>query len=596
MLISHAFRLSAIAVAFGCLLASGAAVGEEAKDDNALARHLAAGEFGPALDLANASPNAAERDRRLANIARVQASAGARAGAVATASSMSDASGRYQTLSGIGRDSLLGAPATPSGPLEGGRGGAAGADFDSLIELITTTIAPETWDEVGGAGAVDSFEGGVYVDSAGVLRKLVVESGKSLAALRAEAAVASENVSVRKPSGLRKVSLPRLERQLAMLRALGRDPDEAMDSLAGVYELKYVFVYPETGDVVLAGPAGEWTVDADGRRVNLATGKPTLRLDDLVVALRNSFDKHGRFGCSITPTRENLERTQAFLNASSKTPLSSDRAREKWLADLRGALGLQDIDIYGVDPRTRTGRVLVEADYHMKLVGMGLEEGVAGVTSYLDAAAALPEGDPSDFDVLRWWFTLNYDAISATGERDGFELKGPGVKVLSENELLDERGERIHTGKSNVQNSEFAHSFTAHFDELAQKHPVYGELRNIFDLALAAAIVRAEDLPGQAGWSMQYLASPKPEAGAAVAYELDLGPAPKQVETIINHKAVELRGGKSKRIVTGVSGGVVVDTAQLVSREAISVRDESLGRQRYGAAPEKLSRDAWWWD
>ena len=38
-----------------------------------------------------------------------------------------------------------------------GMGGAAMADFDTLIELITSTIQPETWDEVGGPGAIESF-------------------------------------------------------------------------------------------------------------------------------------------------------------------------------------------------------------------------------------------------------------------------------------------------------------------------------------------------------------------------------------------------------------------------------------------------------
>ena len=31
------------------------------------------------------------------------------------------------------------------------------ADFDTLIELITSTIAPDTWDAVGGPGAIESF-------------------------------------------------------------------------------------------------------------------------------------------------------------------------------------------------------------------------------------------------------------------------------------------------------------------------------------------------------------------------------------------------------------------------------------------------------
>jgi general secretion pathway protein D len=43
-----------------------------------------------------------------------------------------------------------------SGP--GGIGGGSQADYDSLIELVTSTISPETWNEVGGPGAVERFE------------------------------------------------------------------------------------------------------------------------------------------------------------------------------------------------------------------------------------------------------------------------------------------------------------------------------------------------------------------------------------------------------------------------------------------------------
>lgn len=54
--------------------------------------------------------------------------------------------------------SSLGSQNTPPpgyGP--GGMGGAAMADFDTLINLITSTIAPETWEDVGGAGAIEEF-------------------------------------------------------------------------------------------------------------------------------------------------------------------------------------------------------------------------------------------------------------------------------------------------------------------------------------------------------------------------------------------------------------------------------------------------------
>ena len=100
---------------------------------------------------------------------------------------------------------------------------------------------------------------------------------------------------------------------------------------------------------------------------------------------------------------------------------------------------------------------------------------------------------------------MNYDALRATPGRDAFELRGQGVKVLSENELLTERGERIHTGESDALNRQFAQSFTEHFGELAKKYPIYAELRNVFDLALVAAVLKSQDLPGQIGWEMSHL-------------------------------------------------------------------------------------------
>ena len=55
------------------------------------------------------------------------------------------------------------------------------------------------------------------------------------------------------------VSLTRLEKQVQLLLAAGRQPSEEMQVLAGLQRIEYVFVYPESGDLVLAGPAGDWT-------------------------------------------------------------------------------------------------------------------------------------------------------------------------------------------------------------------------------------------------------------------------------------------------------------------------------------------------
>ena len=47
-------------------------------------------------------------------------------------------------------------PTQVGGP--GGLGGGVTADFDSLIDLITSTISPQSWDEVGGPGSISGFD------------------------------------------------------------------------------------------------------------------------------------------------------------------------------------------------------------------------------------------------------------------------------------------------------------------------------------------------------------------------------------------------------------------------------------------------------
>jgi len=346
-----------------------------------------------------------------------------------------------------------------------------------------------------------------------------------------------------------------------------------------------VLLYPETGDIVLAGPAGDWRLDVEGRYVNAETLAPVLHLDDLVVTLRNALTNGSRFGCSIDPRQDNLAAAKTVNEKWSHQPLRSSAQRQQWLGEVRDAIGRQDIRVYGIDPRTRVGRVLIEADYRMKLVGIGLEEGVPGLTSYLASIELGKDGKVPPMNVLRWWFALNYDAVSATQSRDAFQLQGPGVKVLSENELLTERGERVHTGDSDDLTRGFAESFTKNFDKLATKYPVYAELRNVFDLALVSTLIASHDLPGQVGWHMTHF-------GPQGDYAPELAAAPAEVESVMNHRIL---GGK--HVVAVVSGGVRVEAGPLAEKAAVKTDTYGLmAGERRTSAPQNLVRRAWWWD
>ncbi len=563
------------------------AVAQE-KVPSSVADHIAAGEFGPARSAADALP-AADRDQALAAIAAAQARSGARDASFTTAYNIRSDVARRGTFNQIRSSGPTGNYSGGVGGFGGGapggmgpRGGGVVADFDSLIELITTTIDPDSWDDVGGPGSIAEFATGVYVDAGGLLKKYNGDIDRSLAEVRKSAAVVGSSRNPRRTSVLRKISLTRLEREVQLLHAQGKRPDGVMHNLAGLQRIQFVLVYPETGDIVLAGPAGDWRSDDDGRMVD-EKGRPVVQLDDLVVTLRNAYSETGRFGCAIVPTKEGLAAIQAKQAEWAAKSLTSSN-RGQFLEDLRSSLGQQDITTHGIDPRTHAARVIVEADYRMKLVGMGLEKG-PGVTSYLDSIELAKGEAPPPMGVLRWWFTLNYDALRAAPQNDAFQLHGPGVKVLSENEMLTERGERVHTGKSSDLNSKFARSFTKNFEALAGKYPIYADMRNVFDLALVTALIKSEDMPGQVSWHMTHF-------GPDGQYEPALGVAPAKVDSVVNYRLIN-----GNVVTVGVSGGVVVDARDLAKKEAVKPDEYgALKGQRKDAAPKELPGGEWWWD
>ena len=143
-------------------------------------------------------------------------------------------------------------------------------------------------------------------DGAALRRVFEEDRSGRLADVRRASQSSKPNDEHPAPAGdaqLRKISLSRLEKHLERCAAEGRSPTEEMRNLAGLYRIRYVLLYPDEHDVVLAGPAGPWRHDGEGRRLNVETGQPVVQLDDLVVVFRSMLaPEGGRFGCSITPT------------------------------------------------------------------------------------------------------------------------------------------------------------------------------------------------------------------------------------------------------------------------------------------------------
>ena len=541
-----------------------------------IGEYAAAGEFAPAMQLARDAPSGPQRDQFYEQIAVAQAGANMRGAAVSTATHIESNESRSRALTSISRQDA--APAF---------GGGAQADFDTLVNLITTTIEPDSWIDAGGTGTIDSFPTGVYVDADGLLHRVLRDDATGrLAKIRDAEAPWDGAGGIRSRSPLRKVSLTRLERHVQLLRAAGHEPSEDMKVLAGLEEVHFVMIYPESGDLVIAGPAGDWTVGEQGRIVSRETGRPVLRLDDLVVLLRQTAaDAAQPFGCSIVPNQKGLAAVQQFLAETGGRQLPAGSSR-RWFEQIRRRMGLQEVEYFGVDPDTRLAQVLLEADYHMKHVGIGLEQGTIDVKSYLALIDVPPGQAPPPLEMLRWWFVMDYDSVLAAADHDVFEFHGQGVKLLSENEFLAANGRRVHTGQAEPTNREFARRFTEHFDDLTAKYSIYGELSNVFDLALVASLIQAEGLADRVDWHMTCFLDPE-------GYEVPLSPAPRMVEPVANSRRI-----RGRHIVGAVAGGVRIDMGRFADPGAVQVDSAgTLSTKREGAAPlPEASRDVWWWD
>jgi hypothetical protein len=422
---------------------------------------------------------------------------------------------------------------------------------------------------------------GVVVDAAGVVQlKTTADQSGRLSKEQQAAARGGLNTQAAKRSPLRYISLKHLEKTI-------RDKNGAINDevryLGGLLRVHYVFFYPDSGDIVLAGPAEGWTTDPAGRVVGISSGRPVIRLDDLCVALR-AFPPSGSatklIGCSIDPTKEGLAAYEQFVRSIGSNLDPRDSQRIEFIAEgMRNSKGLQTVTVNGVSPKTHFAMVMVEADYRMKLIGIGLEKPPVKLVSFVDRANASQLGSQG---LARWFFMPNYECIRTSSDSQAMELVGDGVKVVGEDELVAASGQRAAVGRGNSASQAFTQSFTKVYSELAERSPVYAELRNVIDLSVAAAYIQQHDFYGKANWKMGLL-------GDENAIATEIYNAPKQIATVVN----VIRKGNHLAMP---NGGVEINPLMALAPEKILDDKDSKVSQAHDKVKVELAKGRWWWD
>jgi hypothetical protein len=417
-------------------------------------------------------------------------------------------------------------------------------------------------------GAVVRGVGGVAIQADG----MVTPADKSVRiqmrdALRAQLSTPAGELGQAVP--LRLVSLRRIDElaRAAGSSSLASLPDEAR-YLGGLTRIRYVLVYPEEHDIVLAGPGEGWKVDEGGNVVGATSGRPVLHLEDLLVALRSvERARQGGITCSIDPTPEGRQRLSELLG---KSPSFSGGT----LAAMRKALGPQQITIAGVPADSRFARILVASDYQMKRIAMQLAPSpLKALPSFLEMLQQ--DAAPLSTMMPRWWLECDYEPLGRSEDGLAFEIRGRGVKCLTEEEVLDAQGQLASTGKAHPLAKEWADRMTAHYEELADREPVFAELRNLMDLCLVAALLAREQLLAKADCPLPSLGSPE----GGLGYEPL--PAPRSVPT--QTSAIK----RGREYIVTASGGVAITAWSFVERKVAApelAQTHLQGRPRGAAA------------
>jgi hypothetical protein len=455
--------------------------------------------------------------------------------------------------------------------------GLVGVSAIGLLFVIASDVRAQGPGTGGGAVAQ-----GVIVDADGVLRTVMVgEQGDRLNRLRRRS-VAQPTGAFADKSTLRKISLARVAREVQACVSAGKQVPDELKFLGGITQLQYLFVYPEEQDIVIAGAAEAWESDGAGRIVGQVSKRPVLRLEDLVIALR-AFPPGGRentlVGCTINQTAEGVRNLNQFL-ASLGSSVDARQINPALVQRVRDSMGLQDIEIWGVPGESRIAAVLVEADYRMKLIGIGLENSrVRGLTTYYNL---LGPGDGGMNKLQRWWFVPDYEAIVESQDANAFEFRGQRAKLIGADDKLRATGQVERGEAAGGTTKRFAQSFSSHFVELARINPIYADMQNVFDWIIVAALVQQRNLITQVAPDVAYLLQSN-------GYEPESLPVPKQAESVVNAKWI------GRKLAIPVGGGVVVEPSKLIDSPSIRTRDAALGARRQEARSGGRG-DRWYWE
>jgi hypothetical protein len=384
--------------------------------------------------------------------------------------------------------------------------------------------------ETASSQVVQSVVGGVYIGD-GVLRTATrLENDKLLQDTARIIGKIPDGLNQESP--YRKISLKMINAEIERYISESHVFTPELCYLGGLTSIKYVVADPENNDVFIIGQAEPWRSDDMWNVVGKNSGKAIMLLQDLITLFRAwDTERPMVITCSIDPTPEALVKVQQIL----QTPVRQGEERARAYS-LEQANGNHVLTIKGVPDTSRFATVLAAADFKLKQIGLGHEKApknlVPSYVSLLNSRSRHASSMP------RFWFAPEYDSIQYDSKEQIWDIGGLKVKTMSEAGFLDARsGKPVSAGHIDATAERWCELMNKNFDKLSAVEPVFSDMKNCMDLAMAVAVIHREHLLEKANCKITAFSQEQ-------RLHLPVYPVPKYVpaKSIINRNVIACGG------------------------------------------------------
>ncbi len=302
---------------------------------------------------------------------------------------------------------------------------------------------------------------------------------------------------------------------------VGAPLNDEIARLSGITYLEGYVVDKENQDIILIGKSDRGT---------------EIYLDDLIANIRSIWNVHIPPYCSLDPQSSDISGIRRIA-ADNKSPESLDEWRDL-VEQIKNQWGPQSVDVRGVPRNSRLAHIMIDADYHMKKVSLGLADFV-GIPSYLtrnismrkDALRSGEEPTGSSISMVRFWFHVRQE-FPTFGEEEGIVfLKECPMDVLTEKQSIN-AGKLSDSEQDDPLAQAFAGEFSSMLDTSSENVESYAQLKNLFRIKAVLEAMKYRSVSAEAGLNMSSYCS-------EYAYQAET-PMPDSFPGLVNQEEVHL--------------------------------------------------------